>query len=258
MNRRLFTKVTGVSVVGVLAGCTSPDDDESDDTDDGATTEADDEPADGNGDEPVDDEPEETDDVGDEDPADDDTDEEADDDADDEDPTDDDTGEEAGEDADDEEPVDDDTDEEADEETDDEEPADEDADEESEDGEADETDEDDTDDDPSEPDELDAELVLDDELEDLLEVDHEFVWESSEGSHLCNINVEMDNTSATAELYYEGVGMITDADENHLSSDAARFSLDPESSSEHSFSLDQCAETAAYRVEFEADQIVEE
>ncbi|ELY54953.1 hypothetical protein C491_17689 [Natronococcus amylolyticus DSM 10524] len=258
MNRRLFTKVTGVSVVGVLAGCTSPDDDESEDTDDGAVAEDDDEPADDDAEEPIDDEPEETDDdVGDEDPADDDPDEEMDEDASDEEPVDDGTDEEADEDADDEEPADD-TDEEADEETDDEEPADEDADEESEDGEADETDEDDTDDDSSEPDELDAELVLDDELEDLLEVDHEFVWESSEGSHLCNINVEMDNTSATAELYYEGVGMITDADGNHLSSDAARFSLDPENSSEHSFSLDQCAETAAYRVEFEADQIVEE
>ncbi|AGB38749.1 hypothetical protein [Natronococcus occultus] len=234
MDRRLFTKVAGASMVGALAGCTSPDEEESDETDDEATVEDDDEPAD------------------DEEPADDD-----------DEPTDDEPGEGTDEDVDDEEPADDDepVDNETEEEPDEEPADDEDADEEPEDEEEDETDDTDEDeaaDDPSEPDELDAELVFDDELEGLLEVDHEFVWESDEGSHLCNINVEMENTSATAELYYEGIGLITDADGSHLASDVARFSLDPENSSEHSFSLDQCAETAAYRVEFEADRIVEE
>ncbi|MDG5761578.1 hypothetical protein QA600_19810, partial [Natronococcus sp. A-GB1] len=127
--------------------------------------------------------------------------------------------------------------------------------EEADDEDIDETDDDDTD---EEPDELDAELELDDELEDLLTVDHEFVWESGEGSHLCNINVEMENTTSDSELFYEGIGMIVDADGSHLSSDAARFSLGPENSAEHSFSLDQCAEAATYRVEFDVDQVVEE
>lgn len=254
MDRRLFTKVAGVSVIGVLAGCTSPDEEPEDDTDaDDATPPEDDQdpaddPDDGD-DDPVDDSDDGDGDVDDGSGADDDADEtdgetdDAIDDSDDEESEADDT--ESGDD-DSEDGTDGEDDASGDDEEDDDETAD------SEDG------TDGEDDAPEEPGELDAELALDDELEDLLAVDHEFIWESDEGSHLCNINVEMENTTSDSELFYEGVGMITDADGNHLSSDAARFSLGSENSAEHTFSLDQCAEATTYRVEFNADQVVEE
>ena len=234
MNRRLFTKVAGVSTIGVLAGCTSPDEEPGDDTDadDTIPAEDDEDPADDSdeGDEDIDDDSPEDDD------ADETDDDESDDDADD--ATDDSDGEDDDVDSEDDDPEDG---EEIDDET------------------VDSDDDTDSEDDgPEEPDELDAELELDDELEDVLAVDHEFIWESDEDSHLCNINVEMENTTSDSELFYEGIGMITDADGNHLSSDAARFSLGSENSAEHTFSLDQCAEATTYRLEFEADQVVEE
>ncbi|MFU8869907.1 hypothetical protein, partial [Natronococcus sp.] len=116
----------------------------------------------------------------------------------------------------------------------------------------DETGGDEEDDEPSPaPEEPDSELVLEDELEGALEVEHEFVWESGTGSYLCNVDVDMENTTDGSELSYEAIAVITGADGNPLSADSGRFTLAPGESVAHSFSLDRCGEMTAYRLNFE-------
>ncbi|NKE37474.1 hypothetical protein GWG54_17000 [Natronococcus sp. JC468] len=250
MNRRFFTKAAGASMVGVLAGCTEFNSDEdagSTEPDTENETENDSPETDDNGSEADGDNETETENDSE---LDRDNETEADNDSESDPDTETETNDTENETSEEEVTAD-----EEDGETDDEETPPADSNDSSE-AENNSTDSDDSA--PADPGTLEGEAVLDSELDGRLEVDHEFVWESGDGSHLCTITVEMENTTSSAELFYGGFGMIVDGDGNSLSSDYARFSLGSGTTSEHTFSLDQCADAAAYRVEFEADQVVEE
>ncbi|TYL37830.1 hypothetical protein CV102_13930 [Natronococcus pandeyae] len=240
MDRRLFTKAAGVSLAGALAGCTSlgpGSDDDSDGTDDTDTLADDegetDDSTEADDDEQADDEEQEADEQDDDEQREEDDEEQTDDDEDVDEQTDDDE---------------DDGDEEQNDE------AEQDGDEEQE-----EDDQDDDDDDgPPEAGEMDAEISMDDELEGLLEVvHHEFSWESGQGSHLCNINLEVRNGSADHQLWFEAVGEITDENGNSLAGDVNQFGLDPEETGTFTFSVDQCADATGYRLTFDAHEVSE-
>jgi hypothetical protein len=105
---------------------------------------------------------------------------------------------------------------------------------------------------PPESDEMDPTVTVDAELDGMLEiVEQEFIWESYPGSHLCNIRVVLQNTSDT-EIWFEGIGTITDDDGNPLGGDIARFGLDPEETTRYVFTMDRCADASSYQLEFEA------
>ncbi|WP_306052047.1 midas domain-containing protein [Natronococcus wangiae] len=253
MNRRCFTKLTISPLIGVLVGCTSfgtDSDGEDSETNneanedsltDGETTnedETDDEEANNDSDDPDEEETDsetgnETDDA--EETSDESNEEVADD-------------EETGDETDDEETNNDETGDDTDDSAD--------ADQEEEDGETGDEDQDehenDEADEPPENDEMEATVTMDAELDEVLEiVDHEFIWESYPGSHLCNIRVELRNTSDT-EIWFEGIGTTTDDTGNSLGGDIAQFGLDPGETTTYVFSMDRCADATGYQLEFEA------
>jgi hypothetical protein len=246
MDRRVFTKATTASLIAFVAGCTSLDSDPDDQDENGSTDEdspADDEPVNENDDEEATDDG--SDDSADPDEEDDD---ETDDDANetDSDDAETDTGEADDEDASDDpdEPDDADQGEDGGE-------ADDERDEYDGDDADDETDNGDEDDDPPTENELEATIEMDAELEGTLEVvHHEFVWESYRGSHLCTIRVELRNVTSDTDIWFDGIGSVTDADGTGLGGDIARFGLQPQEATTHVFSMDGCADASGYRLEF--------
>ncbi|MFC6766300.1 hypothetical protein [Natrinema soli] len=105
---------------------------------------------------------------------------------------------------------------------------------------------------------MDAEISMDSELEGYLEVvHHEFGWESGQGSHLCTINFEVRNASSTHDIWFDAVGEVVDENGTAVGGDVIQFGLHPQEEKANTFSVDNCAAAAKYRITFEARGVSE-
>ncbi|WP_306059914.1 hypothetical protein [Natronococcus wangiae] len=107
-------------------------------------------------------------------------------------------------------------------------------------------------------DEIAGEISMESELEDVLEVvNHEFGWESGRGSHLCNIHFEVRSTSDEYQYWIDAIGNLVDENGASLSGDITQFGLDPQDEQTHTLNLDQCTDAMGYQIDFEIRGISE-